>query len=112
MADKNDTQNFRDSITESITEIKINQVKHEASQARMNEILAKLTTSVEYHILRSDNLEELVNLYKENAEQNLANELAPIKSHISFIKGATATLAVVGALIMALHQMGILQKLF
>ena len=112
MADKNDTQQFRDSITESITEIKINQAKHEASQDRMNEILAKLTISVEYHIQRSDNLEELVNLYKKENDQNLATELAPIKSYIAFIKGCTTTLAIVGALTLALHQMGILQKLF
>ncbi len=98
-------------IMEALTHIKVNQAKHELHQDRMNEILEKLTESVEYHIKRSDNLEELVSLFKQDSDTKLTAELEPIKSHINFIKGTAWALGIVAAVIMGLHQMGILQKL-
>ena len=100
-----------DNLNETITEIKIILTKHEANQERMNEILSKLTESVEYHIKRSDNLEELVSQYKYDSDQKLTVQMQTIKTHIGFVKGAVYTVGVAVGAIVTLHQMGILQKL-
>lgn len=105
----NDSQ-FRD-MMETILDIKVAQAKQEANLDRQNDILAKLTTSVEYHIMRSDKLEELVELYKKDSDEKLITELQPIKAHISFLKGAAWTCAGIATILVTLHEMGILQKL-
>lgn len=105
----NDSQ-FRD-MMETILDIKVAQAKQESNLDRQNDILEKLTKSVEYHIMRSDKLEELVQLYKKDSDQKLIDELQPIKAHISFLRGAAWTIAGVAALLAGLHEMGILQKL-
>lgn len=101
-----------DLVVQDVNDIKLSQVRHESQQDRMNEILGKLTESVEYHIKRTDTLEELVSLYKSDSDANLTKELEPIKSHINVLKGITYAVTAVGAIVMALYQMGILQKLF
>lgn len=98
-------------MMETILDIKVAQVKQESNLDRQNDILEKLTKSVEYHIMRCDKLEELVELYKKDSDDKLVNELAPIKSHISFLKGAAWTCAGIGTILVTLHEMGILQKL-
>jgi predicted component of type VI protein secretion system len=100
-----------DNLNETITEIKIILTKHESNQERMNEILAKLTQSVEYHIKRSDNLEELVSRYKADSDIKLTEQMQTIKTHIDFVKGAAYTVGLVVTAFVMLHQMGILQKL-
>lgn len=111
MADNNNDSQFKD-MMETILDIKVAQAKQEANLDRQNDILEKLTKSVEYHILRSDRLEELVQAYKKDSDQKLVDELQPIKAHISFLKGVGWTLVAIGSLIAGLHEMGIIQKLF
>jgi hypothetical protein len=101
-----------DLVIRDVNDIKVSQVRHESQQDHMNQILGKLTESVEYHIKRTDTLEELVSLYKSDSDTNLTKELEPIKSHINILKGITYAVTAVGAILMALHQMGILQRLF
>lgn len=105
----NDSQ-FKD-MMETILDIKVAQAKQESNLDRQNDILEKLTKSVEYHIMRSDKLEELVQLYKKDSDQKLIDELQPIKAHISFLRGVSWTIAGAAAFLASLHQMGILQKL-
>lgn len=71
-----------DRIIEDITEIKVTLAKHDVFHERN-------TDSLEHHIKRTDLLE---------------------KSHNRFA-GAVAAATTIGALIYALHSMGILQKL-
>lgn len=104
-------EKFKSEISTAITDIKITQVRQAANQDRMNEILDTLTRSVEHHIQRSDNLEELVELYKKENEKQLNEELKPIKSHVSFVKGAFWALSICAVVLVTLHEMGILQKL-
>lgn len=101
-----------DDLNEAIVEIKITQTKQEAHLNRLNDLLSELNKSVDYHIKRSDTLEELVQAFKADTDTKIHEELAPIKSHITFVKAAMWTLGLVGAFIMALHQLGILQRLF
>lgn len=104
-------EKFKKEISSAITDIKITQVKQAANHDRMNEILEKLTESVEYHIQRSDNLEKLVELYKKDNETQLNEELAPIKSHVSFVKGAFWALSICCVIVVTMYEMGIIQKL-
>lgn len=105
-------------LIDDVTELKILIAKQEINSDRQNEILDRLTSSVEHHIERTDKLEELVSLLREEAIKNVATiksevhaDLIPIKNHISFIKGAAYTLGVVGAIILGLNQLGILSKI-
>jgi uncharacterized coiled-coil protein SlyX len=101
-----------DDLNDKIFDIKITQTKQEVHLARLNDLLSELNKSVDYHIKRSDTLEELVQAFKEDTDAVIKKELAPINSHITLVKGAMWTLGIVGTLIMALHQLGILQRLF
>ncbi len=58
-----------DSMIQELNQIKLSQVKHEAHQDRMNEILSKLTESVEYHIKRSDTLDIKQDMRRKRAKQ-------------------------------------------
>lgn len=105
-------------LIDDVTELKILIAKQEINSDRQNEILDRLTSSVEHHIERTDKLEELVSLLREEAIKNVASiksevhsDLIPIKSHIAFIKGAAYALGVIGAIILGLNQLGILSKI-
>ena len=105
-------------LVDDVTELKIVLAKQELNSERQNEILDRLTSSVEHHIERTDKLEELVSLLREEAIKNASNiksevhqELIPIKNHIAFIKGAAYALGVVGAVLLGLNQLGILGKI-
>lgn len=106
-------------LIDDVTELKILIAKQEINSDRQNEILDRLTSSVEHHIERTDKLEELVSLLREEAIKNVASiksevhsDLIPIKNHIAFIKGAAYAIGVVGAIILGLNQLGILGKIF
>lgn len=115
--------NKLDRIIDTITELKMSSVKH-------NEILEKLTESVEYHIKRTDALEDLHAIMKEEiirirSENELTKRLleANIKSQEDRHKAKSDlmwntfktifyTLSVVGTVLLALHKLGIFEKLF
>ncbi len=117
------SQNKIDKIADDIVDLKI-------TAAKQNEILERLTDSVEYHIKRTDALEDLHAIIKEEmihaqSEQKLTKALlesmiksqearATAKTNLlkNTISTAMATLGVVGAVLLALHELGILQKLF
>ena len=111
-----------DKIYDDLTELKISSVKQ-------NEILERLTESVEYHIKRTDALEDLHAILKEDmirarAEHELTKTLltANIQSqkdkatHKNELLTKTlttilSTLIAVGGFLLALHELGILKKL-
>lgn len=83
-----------DKIVEDVNEIKV--------------ILARNTSSLELHIKRTDLAEQ--NL--EQLRQEVSDDLKPIKEHINMVKGAMWLLGVLGAALLGLQQLGILNKLF
>lgn len=83
-----------DKIVEDVNEIKV--------------ILARNTSSLELHMKRTDLAEQ--NL--EQLRQEVSEDLKPIKEHISMIKGAMWLLGMLGAMLLGLQQLGILNKLF
>jgi hypothetical protein len=94
-----------DKLTDIVNELKIQVAKQDLNFEHLNAILLRLTESVEIHVRRSDNLEELVSLYKTD----MLKEIDPIKSHISFIKGVLWTISGVGGVVVVLSQIGIVK---
>lgn len=90
-----------DKILEKITDIEKTLVRHEGYHERN-------TASLETHILRTNLLEKRIEL--------LVEEVDPIKTHVavvgSVIKSGLIGLGILGSVLMGLHSMGILQKLF
>jgi len=82
-----------DKIQEDIVEIK--------------ETLARNTTSLEIHMQRTELAEETLKIIN-NAQNDLELKLI---SHINQVKGAGIAIGVIGSVILALWQMGILAKL-
>jgi len=82
-----------DKIQEDIVEIK--------------ETLARNTTSLELHIHRTEVAEETLKIIS-NTQNDLELKLI---SHINQVKGAGIAIGVIGSVILALWQMGILAKL-
>lgn len=112
--------NKLEKLNDTVQDLKVQMARQEVNFERLNEILARLTESVEIHVKRSDNLEELVTLFKQDLDDklnkdkeesisNLHAELLPIKSHISFVKGAIWMIGAVIGLMALLHQFGLLK---
>lgn len=99
-------------ITDDITELKVILGKQEVNLGNSNRILDRLTDSVEIHIKRTDTLEDFIRLIREETKQDIENEIKPIKAHISFVRGAIYAFGIFGTLLVALKELGILQKLF
>jgi hypothetical protein len=68
-----------DRIVEDVGDLKIAVAKLDVSHVKTNSILERITDSVEYHIKRSDKLEELVALIKEEHIQLKNNQVATEK---------------------------------
>ena len=66
--------------------------------------MAANTSSLEEHIRRTDIAESRIN--------DVELELTPLKAHVAFVKGAAWSMGILGATLLGLSQMGILQKLF
>lgn len=94
-----------DKLTDVVNDLKIQVAKQDLNFEHLNDILLRLTESVEIHVRRSDNLEELVSLYKAD----MSKEIDPIKAHISFVKGALWSISGVVGLIVVLSQVGLLK---
>lgn len=104
-----------DKIAEDVGDLKVAVAKLDISYEKTNEILERITESVEYHIKRSDKLEELVALIKEEHIQLKNNQDATeqkIESKTDSIKLVMYVLATVGAIFLGLNELGILKKLF
>ena len=104
-----------DKIAEDVGDLKVAVAKLDVSYDKTNEILERITESVEYHIKRSDKLEELVSVTKcefvvLRQQQLLMEERLNNKS--DSVKLIMYVLAAVGAIILGLNELGILQKLF
>ena len=97
-----------DNIVEDVHEVKIALTKLEGDYARSMQILDRLTDSVEHHIRRTDQLQEL--LGKFNTDQQLLNQ--KIEDSKARNKLIYMVLGVVGTIILGLKQLGILDKLF
>lgn len=78
-----------DKIISDITDIKVTQ--------------AEMKVNVAYHISRSDNLEENVDM--------LRKEFKPVKAHVTFMNTAAKILAGAGAILVFLQTMGWLKLL-
>lgn len=100
-----------DQVITDIHEVKINIVKLESNYDRSVEILDRLTVSVEHHIKRTDELQDIVT--KLNARQDLADQ--KLDSEISNIKEKAAlvlyVLGSIAATLLFLKEIGILDKL-
>ncbi len=79
-----------DAIQEDLTEIKTH--------------LAVYNTQLEIHIKRSETLEEKLELDMEKMNQ----EIKPLISHVSMVQGAFWILGVLGAVLLGLQQLGLL----
>jgi septation ring formation regulator EzrA len=108
-----------DKIIDDVQELKITAAKQEVNHSATNAILERITASVEYHIKRTDKLEELVNEVRKEATSNntdlkedITKELKPIKTHITFVKGALWSLGILSTLAIALLKVPwVLEKL-
>jgi hypothetical protein len=88
-----------DTIKEDLVEIKV----------------AQNTASLDTHIRRTDLAEEGIKLSREEIEHlknQMIEEFKPIKSHISFVKGAIWALGIAGAVILGLNELGVFKVLF
>jgi hypothetical protein len=104
-----------DKIVEDVGDLKVAVAKLDVSHDKTNSILERITDSVEYHIKRSDKLEELVALIKEEHIQLKNNQDATekkIEAKTESIKLVMYVLATVGAIFLGLNELGIIQKLF
>lgn len=100
-----------DKIVEDVGDLKIAVAKLEVSHEKSNDILERITESVEYHIKRSDSLEELVDVVKNEfillkQDQIRLDEKSKRINIVMYVLGA------VGAVILGLNELGVLQKLF
>jgi uncharacterized coiled-coil protein SlyX len=107
-------------LSETIQELRLHVSKQEVNFERMNDLLERLTETVEIHVKRSDTMEELLMLFrkeledrmqdnKDNSDKKFHDELEPIKSHISFVKGAIYMIGLFIGLLALLHQFGLLK---
>lgn len=93
-------QNF-EKIKDDINDIKIAIVKIEQNIETNNDILDKLTITVEEHVRRSNAIESMVLLDKQALENKKDSD-----------KLIWAVLCAVGVIFLAFKQLGILDKLF
>lgn len=100
-----DNNNKLEKLSDSVNELKIHVARQDVNFERLNDILSRLTDSVEIHVKRSDTMEELLRLYKEE----MSEELTPIKNHMAFVKGASWMLSGVVAVVVILHELGLLK---
>lgn len=99
-------------VLEDLTDIKIILTRHEVYHEAN-------TKSLEDHILRTKIAEQRIEIL-HNADMELKEKidekLEPIKKHVDMVnitvKVVGITLTALGAIIMGLYSMGILQKLF
>ena len=102
-------------IAEDVNDIKVTMVKQELN-------LANLTKSVEHHIKRTDDLQILVTSVKNDhdtfkhyseLQDKVNNERTSYKTKAIWLvlKTILTTLTTAGALILALHELGILDNL-
>lgn len=99
-------------LAEDVVELKISAKATEITLKHNTTVLDRLTQSVEEHVARSNRLEELVGLVRQEAQFNEKK----LESHIHMVgviaKVIGITLAAIGSVILGLYQMGILQKIF
>lgn len=77
--------------------------------------MTKNTSSLDYHIERTNLAEEHIELAREEVKllkEQMIEEFKPIKSHVSFVTGAIWALGIAGTIFLALNELGILKKLF
>lgn len=97
-----------DQIISDINEIKVLQAEHAVLHRRNTEDL-------ERHIKRTDLAEERIEMLTQqdaNLKIELLKEIEPIKKHIGIVEAVVKMLFVIGALVVGLNQLGILDKLF
>lgn len=88
-----DNKRFEDKLDRVITDI--NDIKI---------TMIANTASLDVHIRRTDLAEMRIDMVDE--------KIKPLEKHIAFATGATWAIGICGALLAALAQLGILQKLF
>lgn len=90
-----------DKLAEAINEVNITMARQEVHLKNNTDHLDRLTSSVEEHVKRSDNTDKAVALLQANLENKKDND-----------KLVLTVLAAVGAVLLALKELGILDKLF
>lgn len=86
-----------DKILEDMVELKVDMAETKVT-------LHRNTDSLELHIKRTNILEEKL----EKDFEKLQGEIDPIKSHVSFVKGALWLLGALGAIVLGLEQLGLI----
>lgn len=89
-----------DAMAKDVVDLKVVAAKQEVNLAKSNEILDRLTSSVEEHVKRSDATDKAVALLQASLENKKEND-----------KLVLTVLAGVGAVLLALKELGILDKL-
>ena len=99
-------------VLEDLTDIKIILTRHEIFHEAN-------TKNLETHIKRTNLAEQRIEMLHEadlELKENIESKLEPIKRHVDMVnitvKVLGITLTALGAIIMGLYSMGILQKLF
>lgn len=97
-----------DIMAEDIVDLKIVSAKQELNLAKNTEILGELKDSVVTHVKRSDATDKLVSLAEKKIEL-LEQKLENKKENDKLV---WTVLCAVGAILLALKELGILDKLF
>lgn len=87
-------------------ENKLNKIQEDIVEIK--ETLARNTTSLELHMQRTELAEKRIELLQTQGS-NLKDK---VNAHINKVKGAAIAISVIGTIIFALWQMGVLAKLF
>lgn len=105
-------ENKIDKILEDLNEVKVVQARHTV-------LHEKNTEDLERHILRTNLAEERIEMLTKadiELKEEILAEINPIKSHVYAvnigIKVVVWTLTAIGAILLGLKQLGILDKLF
>lgn len=90
-----------DKLAEAINEINVTMARQEVNLKNNTDHLDRLTGSVEEHVKRSDNTDKAVALLQANLENKKDTD-----------KMILTVLTAVGAVLLALKELGIFDKLF
>lgn len=90
-----------DNIKDDITDLKVILARLDENLKKNTEILDRLTASVEEHVKRSDSLEQMVLLDKQDLQNKKDSD-----------KLIWTVLCAVGVVLLALEKLGVFNKLF
>ena len=104
-----------ESIRDQIGEIKIDVREIKSDVSEIKTTMAVNTASLEYHVARTNELQEIVTNFSTELlkiNQNVADMDARYKKNMAMVNGAAKILAVLGAILVFLKEIGLIERLF